>query len=77
MCCSRTSNGRPLILNRKKPPKQPLTLHVVVNLIAQLGGLLGLKHDSELGAKTLWLGLREINAFIRGVRFARETGTFE
>ena len=63
------------ILNRKKPPKAPPKLNTVVRLIAQLGGFLARKGDGEPGAKTLWLGLREINTFVRGVRFAREMGT--
>jgi hypothetical protein len=62
------------ILNRKPPPSQPPTLGTVVRLIAQLGGFLGRKHDGQPGAKTLWLGLREINTFVRGVRFTRESG---
>ena len=63
------------ILNRKKPPKEPPKLNTVVRLIAQLGGFLGRKHDGEPGAKTLWLGMREVNTFVRGVRFAKEMGT--
>ena len=63
------------ILNRKKPPKQPPKLNTVVRLIAQLGGFLARKGDGEPGAKTLWLGMREINTFVRGVRFAKEMGT--
>jgi len=62
------------ILNRKKPPAKPPTLNTVVRLIAQLGGFLARKGDGEPGAKTLWLGLREINTFVRGVQFAREMG---
>ena len=62
------------ILNRKKPPARPPTLNTVVRLIAQLGGFLARKGDGEPGAKTLWLGLREINTFVRGVQFAREMG---
>ena len=63
------------ILNRKKPPKEPPKLNTVVRLIAQLGGFLARKGDGEPGAKTLWLGMREINTFVRGVRFAKEMGT--
>jgi len=62
------------ILNRKKPPAKPPTLHTVVRLIARLGGFLGRKGDGEPGAKTLWLGLREIHSFVRGLHFARESG---
>jgi hypothetical protein len=63
------------ILNRKKPPAQAPTLNTVVRLIARLGGFLARKGDGEPGAKTLWLGLREINAFVRGAQFARQMGT--
>ncbi|MFM2069332.1 MAG: hypothetical protein RLZZ584_4241 [Pseudomonadota bacterium] len=62
------------ILNRKKPPSQPPTLNTVVRLIARLGGFLARKGDGEPGAKTLWLGLREIYTFVRGVQFARQVG---
>ena len=63
------------VLNRKKPPKEPPKLNTVVRLIAQLGGFLGRKHDGEPGAKTLWLGMHEVNTFVRGVRFAQAMGT--
>jgi hypothetical protein len=63
------------ILNRKKPPKEPPQLNTVVRLIARLGGFLARKGDGEPGAKTLWLGLREINVFVQGARFARELET--
>lgn len=59
------------ILNKKPLPKQIPTLNSVVRLIAQLGGFLGRKGDGEPGAKTLWLGLRDIAVFVEGVRFAR------
>lgn len=63
------------VLNRKKPPEAPPKLNTVVRLIAQLGGFLGRKHDGEPGAKTFWLGMREVYTFVRGVRFAQEMGT--
>lgn len=63
------------VLNRKKPPAKPPTLNTVVRLIAQLGGFLARKGDGEPGAKTLWLGLREIHTFVRGVQFARQMGS--
>jgi len=63
------------ILTRQKPPKTAPTLNTVVRLVARLGGFLARKGDGEPGAKTIWLGLREINTFVRGVRFARESGT--
>ena len=63
------------ILNRKKPPAKPPSLNTVVRLIAQLGGFLARKHDGEPGVKTIGLGLREINTFVRGFRYARDSGT--
>ncbi|MFN9749200.1 MAG: IS4 family transposase [Burkholderiales bacterium] len=63
------------ILNRKKPPAKPPSLNTVVRLIAQLGGFLARKHDGEPGVKTICLGLREINTFVRGFRYARDSGT--
>ncbi len=64
------------ILNRKKPPKEAPPLNTVMRLVAQLGGFLGRKDDGEPGAKTLWLGLREIAIFVQGIRFARELGAY-
>jgi len=61
------------ILNKKKPPKNIPTLNEVVRLVARLGGFLGRKHDGEPGAKTLWLGMRELAGFVRGLRLAKLT----
>ena len=61
------------VLNKKKPPKEVPSLNTVVRLIAQLGGFLGRKGDGEPGAKTLWLGMRDIAVFVQGLRFARQT----
>lgn len=61
------------VLNKKKPPKTVPPLNTVVRLIAQLGGFLARKGDGEPGAKTLWLGLRDIAVFVQGLRFARQT----
>ena len=59
------------ILNKKPVPKTAPQLHAVVRLIARLGGFLCRKGDGEPGAKTLWLGLRDVAVFVEGVRFAR------
>jgi hypothetical protein len=48
------------------------TANTVIRLIAQLEGFLGRKSDGEPGAKTLWLGLRDIAVFVQGLRYARE-----
>ncbi len=42
-----------------------------LRLIAQLGGFLGRKGDSEPGVKTLWLGLQRFVEFIAGMHAAR------
>ena len=47
-------------LNRTVPLKGVPKLGEVIRLIAQLGGFLGRKRDGEPGAKTLWLGLRDV-----------------
>ena len=60
------------ILNKKPPPKAVPTANTVIRLIAQLGGFLGRKGDGEPGAKTLWLGMRDIAVFVQGTRYARE-----
>ena len=59
------------ILNKKPVPKTVPQLNAVVRLIARLGGFLCRKGDGEPGAKTLWLGLRDIAVFVQGARFAR------
>jgi Transposase Tn5 dimerisation domain/Transposase DNA-binding len=60
------------VLNKKPVPKQVPKLNTVIRLIAQRGGFLGRKHDGEPGARTLRQGMREIAAFVDGVRYARQ-----
>lgn len=60
------------LLNKKPLPKAVPSLNSVVRLIAQLGGFLGRRGDGEPGAKTLWLGLRDVAVFVEGMRFARK-----
>jgi hypothetical protein len=62
------------VLNKKAVPKAVPTANTVIRLIAQLGGFLGRKSDGEPGAKTLWLGMRDIAVFVQGLRYARELG---
>lgn len=59
------------LLNKKKLLKTVPPLNTVARLIAQLGGFFARKGDGEPGAKTLWLGLRDIAVFVQGLRFAR------
>ncbi|MDN5940194.1 MAG: IS4 family transposase [Salinisphaera sp.] len=60
------------ILNKKPIPKQVPSLNTVLRLIARRGGFLARKHDGEPGAKTIWLGLKEIAVFVEGARYARQ-----
>lgn len=60
------------ILNKKPPPKEVPPLNTVIRLIAQRGGFLGRKGDGEPGAKTLWLGMQDVAAFVEGMRYARQ-----
>ena len=59
-------------LNRKAPPKGVPKLGEVIRLIAQLGGFLGRKHDGEPGAKTLWLGLRDVAVSVAVMQAMRD-----
>ena len=62
------------ILNKKPLPKTIPPLNTVLRLIAQRGGFLARRHDGEPGAKTIWLGLREVATFVEALRFARQQG---
>jgi hypothetical protein len=42
--------------------------NAVIRLIAQLGGFLDRESDGEPGAKTWWLGMRDIAVFDQGLR---------
>ena len=61
-------------MNKKKPPKEVPQLNTVLRLIAQRGGFLARKGDGEPGAKTIWLGMQDVAAFVAGVRYMREAG---
>ncbi len=43
------------------PAAQPPSLREAMRMVASLGGFLGRKSDGEPGAKTLWLGLQELD----------------
>jgi hypothetical protein len=53
-----------------QPVKIPMnaypTLNTVVRLIAQRGFYQARKHDGELGARTILLGMQEITVFVKG-----------
>lgn len=61
------------VLNKKPVPKKTPALQDVIRLIAQLGGFLGRKGDGEPGAKTLWLGLRDVAVLVNGMRAMRDS----
>jgi hypothetical protein len=49
----------------KKPPKIPITLTEILNLIAQFGGYLNRKNDGEPGPTAVWIGLQKLRNFIK------------
>lgn len=59
------------LLTKTRAPGQP-KLNEVLRLIARLGGFLGRKGDGEPGAKTIWLGLREVHVAARTLRLLRD-----
>jgi len=48
--------------------------HSQLRLIARLGGFLGRKGDGEPGAKTIWLGLKEVHVAAKTLRLLRDHG---
>jgi hypothetical protein len=60
------------VLNKKKVLKAVPTANTVIRLIAQIVRFLGRKSDGEPGAKTRWLGMRDIAVFVQGLRCARK-----
>ncbi|SAL72381.1 hypothetical protein AWB68_04266 [Caballeronia choica] len=59
------------LLTKVRRPAQP-KLNEVLGLIASLGGFLGRKSDGEPGAKTIWLGLREVHIAAKTLRLLRD-----
>jgi len=51
--------------HHKKPPKEPITLKTMLNLIAQFGGYLNRKNDGEPGPTAIWIGLQRLRDFIK------------
>jgi hypothetical protein len=51
--------------HNKKPPKNPITLKTMLNLIAQFGGYLNRKNDGEPGPTAIWIGLQRLRDFIK------------
>ena len=49
---------------RKKSPKKPITLSMMIGLVAQFGGYLNRASDSKPGPTTIWIELRKLHNFI-------------
>ena len=58
-----------MLTKTRRPAKS--TLNAVLRLIARLGGFLARKSDGEPGAKTIWLGLKEIYVAAKVLRHLR------
>lgn len=54
-----------MMAHHKKPPKKPITLSKMLNLIAQFGGYLNRKNDGEPGPTAIWIGLQRLRDFIK------------
>lgn len=54
-----------VVVKKAKPPKHPPKLNDVIRMIASLGGYMNRKSESEPGAKTLWIGLRNLQEHIK------------
>lgn len=51
-------------VSTKKPiPKEPPSLHVIIIMIAKLGGFLGRKSDGYPGSKVMWIGIQRMKDF--------------
>ena len=66
VCFERDEWEAAFILRGKPVPEAMPTLNEVVRSVAACGGFLMRKGDGEPGAKTLWLGLRKVRAFVQG-----------
>ena len=51
------------IVSNRKPPGKPPALGEMVEMIAELGGYLGRKHDGPPGPKVIWIGLQRMRDF--------------
>ena len=54
-----------VVLNKKKPPKQPPTMKNALKMISQLGGFLARKSDGPPGNKVIWQGLQALHHYIQ------------
>lgn len=62
-----------LVTQRKKPPRQPPSLGVMLKLIAGLGGFLARKGDGPPGPKALWIGLQRVGDFILALEIREDS----
>jgi hypothetical protein len=52
-----------VIMTDQAAPRKPPTLRTMVELIAELGGYLGRKHDGPPGPQTTWIGMQRMRDF--------------
>jgi hypothetical protein len=64
--------GAYLLAEVSQPPKP--TLNQVLRVIARIGGFLGRKSDKEPGAKTIWLGLKDVHVAAKTLKNLRSPG---
>jgi transposase len=63
-----------IITYRKKPPKEPISLASMINIIARFGGYLNRKNDPEPGPASIWNGLHRLRDFIKAKNIYDDVG---
>ena len=53
-----------LVTQKKRPPREPPALSLILTLVARLGGFLARKGDGLPGPKALWIGLQRARDFV-------------
>lgn len=53
-----------LVMQKKRPPRQPPPLGEILVLVARLGGFLARKGDGLPGPKAIWIGLQRARDFV-------------
>jgi hypothetical protein len=61
-----------IAVHKRKPPKKPPTLDVMIHMIATFGGFLGRKNDGFPGPQSIWIGLQRIKDIATGIALHRE-----
>ena len=59
---------------RKKPPKEPISLASMINIIARFGGYLNRKKDPEPGPASIWNGMHRLGDFIKAKNIYDDVG---